>query len=297
MELFKAILEDRPPSGILYHYTDQNGLLGIVSSKEIWASKINYLNDSEEFNAALSLTNDRIKSMVKQNVYDDVIYAEIIESIEASIGINICVCSFSADGDLLDQWRGYCNGGAGFSIGIRYELLNDLAASKGFVIGKCLYEEPDQENLVSELVRDLVAFYKTKLPSRKNHDHKVKFRNEVRSRFSVYAPLIKNKNFLSEREWRLISRGYKEYSDERFGFRVGKSMMIPHYRFPLVMDSADNLEIEELIVGPCPNINLSVQSLKGLLVSKGCVSSNMKPDFSMSNLPNVEATRIPFRNW
>jgi hypothetical protein len=39
---------DSPPP-ILYHYTSQDGLLGILDSKSIWASKVQYLNDEQEF--------------------------------------------------------------------------------------------------------------------------------------------------------------------------------------------------------------------------------------------------------
>ena len=39
----------------LYHYTSQEGLLGILSSKTLWATRIQYLNDSTEFAYTLAL--------------------------------------------------------------------------------------------------------------------------------------------------------------------------------------------------------------------------------------------------
>jgi hypothetical protein len=33
----------------IYHYTNQSGLLGILENRELWATKIHYLNDSTEF--------------------------------------------------------------------------------------------------------------------------------------------------------------------------------------------------------------------------------------------------------
>jgi len=36
------------PEGLLYHYTNQKGLLGILKEKCIWATHLRYLNDMSE---------------------------------------------------------------------------------------------------------------------------------------------------------------------------------------------------------------------------------------------------------
>ena len=45
---------------ILYHYTSQTGLIGMLNTETIWASKIRYLNDSKEFALALELASDEL---------------------------------------------------------------------------------------------------------------------------------------------------------------------------------------------------------------------------------------------
>jgi hypothetical protein len=54
------------PAGLLYHYTDQKGLLGILENKEIWSTHLRYLNDTSEgkivFNAVLNEINSRVDS-------------------------------------------------------------------------------------------------------------------------------------------------------------------------------------------------------------------------------------------
>lgn len=52
---YESLLNEKPDNEILYHYTDQNGLCGIIVSKKVWATNIYYLNDSEEFKAAADL--------------------------------------------------------------------------------------------------------------------------------------------------------------------------------------------------------------------------------------------------
>src|ERR1035441_9693602 len=50
-----------------------------------------------------------------------------------------------------------------------------------------------------------------------------------------YAPILKDKAFSEEREWRIISRPLM-CTGERFDFREGSSMLVPFYRFPLDRD-------------------------------------------------------------
>jgi len=51
-------LEDAKNSAtpkILYHYTSQDGLIGILKDRNLWASKIHYMNDSKEFSQTLHI--------------------------------------------------------------------------------------------------------------------------------------------------------------------------------------------------------------------------------------------------
>src|SRR5688500_426450 len=116
---------DLPP--ILYHYTSQLGLIGMLNKKTIWASKIHYLNDSKEFALALELARDELDRRIKAatskvdcsrlELLRDTIY-----TFEYTIeGVNTCVCCFSKRGDALSQWRGYGGGDAGFSVGFTRE--------------------------------------------------------------------------------------------------------------------------------------------------------------------------------
>jgi hypothetical protein len=45
------------PSGFLYHYTDVHGSKGIIDSQALWATNIYYLNDSQEFDYAITVAN------------------------------------------------------------------------------------------------------------------------------------------------------------------------------------------------------------------------------------------------
>src|SRR5882724_1530284 len=121
----KEILDRHPPH-ILYHYTTQTGLLGIVTGREIWASHTQYLNDVREFRHAIDIVEEELSSMKIDPLYQD--KADLLSEMEQRLregieSINVCVCSFSADGDVLSQWRAYGGGASGFSIGFPGEFL------------------------------------------------------------------------------------------------------------------------------------------------------------------------------
>jgi hypothetical protein len=58
-------LENSDLPEILYHYTSQTGLKGMLNEKTIRASKIHYLNDSKEFRLALDLAGDELDKRIK----------------------------------------------------------------------------------------------------------------------------------------------------------------------------------------------------------------------------------------
>jgi hypothetical protein len=53
----------RTPPPVLYHYSTQQGLLGIIRDKEIWASHTQYLNDVREFRHALDLVKEELSAL------------------------------------------------------------------------------------------------------------------------------------------------------------------------------------------------------------------------------------------
>jgi hypothetical protein len=55
---------DQPkPEGLLYHYTTQQGLLGIFKEQKIWASHLQYLNDKSEGQIFTKLLRDEFERL------------------------------------------------------------------------------------------------------------------------------------------------------------------------------------------------------------------------------------------
>ena len=96
---------DEAPDKPLYHYTDQNGLLGIIKSKEIWATHHQCLNDAQEFVHAKEL----FRGEIAMGAPADPLLAQMLHTLngEGFEGVNLFVASLSEDPDSLAQWRAY----------------------------------------------------------------------------------------------------------------------------------------------------------------------------------------------
>jgi hypothetical protein len=107
-----------PP--VLYHYTTQAGLLGIITSREIWATHTQYLNDSQEFQHAVAVAMSQValKLAAESNEDRKTVLQRMLDGLMPSIEtINVFVCSFSECGDSVAQWRAYGDATGGFAVG------------------------------------------------------------------------------------------------------------------------------------------------------------------------------------
>src|SRR5690349_9331577 len=117
------------PPPVLYHYTDQRGLLGIFETRELWASHSQYMNDQEEFRFALGLIREELA--VREAILGKSdLFAKVQDEIDSEPErANVCVCSFSSKKDDLAQWRAY-GSGSGFAIGFEGAWLREIAQSE-----------------------------------------------------------------------------------------------------------------------------------------------------------------------
>src|SRR5258707_3515022 len=250
------ITGETPPE-FLYHYTSQEGLIGIITRRCIWASKIHYMNDSEEFSMALRLAKAELKkrSETEKEGYLRFRLKDFCYQIRQIKDINVCVCSFSAKDDSLSQWRAYSREGAGYAIGFKTKKLSKVAANSHFSLHKCVYAPIDQQTEINRLIEDFLA-----MP--KDDSVLLKFWEPM----AMLAPLIKDNSFEDEKEWRLISRPPISFSG--LDHRPSRSMIAPYFRLLIGTDQEFDC-LHEVVVGPTPNPELSKESVHSLLESQG----------------------------
>ncbi len=112
-------IESRPPPKMIYHYTNDTGLRGILESKTLWLTSVFDLNDPSELKHGLTLASDRLSGLIKGGRPESTLLASLFADF-ARTGIGeagyFYCCSFSSNGDELGQWRAYADNGRGFAL-------------------------------------------------------------------------------------------------------------------------------------------------------------------------------------
>ncbi|MGA2577765.1 MAG: DUF2971 domain-containing protein [Bryobacteraceae bacterium] len=192
---------------------------------------------------------------------------------------NVCVACFSAARDSLSQWRAYAPHG-GCCIAFSADHLAGLAASTGFQLAPCVYDRGTQLALLHELTRNV----KDEFMRRRGAEQPRSAEEILPKYLTQCAPLLKDPSFEEETEWRLISQQPPLCTSSRFAFREGKSMLVPYYKFSLHRGD-EPIRIEEVIVGPTPEPELAVASIRGFLYSQGIRGTAVK------------SSAVPYRTW
>ncbi|UUE56009.1 MULTISPECIES: DUF2971 domain-containing protein [Pectobacterium] len=272
----------------LYHYTDQSGFMGIFNSRVLWATKIQYLNDSNEYRLAAIIASKIINERIKSESDFDIqfTYQEFLRKIELIYNVNVCVCSLTEKGDLLSQWRGYSKKMGGYSIGFDFEKIKSIANARGFELVKCVYDESEQNEKIESIINNSIALVGEGV---KNGIHR-KSIDFFEGEFIKLAPTLKDKSFAEEAEWRLVSI----VNTMSLSFRAGNSMLIPYST--LCLGSKNELKnmLNEVILGHTPNVNLAKIATQDFLVN-----ALLGPgDFPISFCPfNILESSVPYRNW
>lgn len=287
---------------LLYHYTSQHGLLGILGSKSIWATNTHYLNDHTEFIHALSFASS-VASYFFDSDYWHSFSLMLHKALGELRGESVYVASLSEKPDLLSQWRGYCPGGNGYCIGFDQNLLAEYCEEKGFRFEKCLYRHDDQQAEVTGIITSCMGLFPS-IPYTLEQFHDMgleqqagvmeEFHNrlsgdlkaQAEEALSViceslieFAPRFKNEGFHEEAEWRII---VNEPHDE-VQFRPGPSYVIPYISMDLI--EAKPGILRKIIVGPNPNQSRALKAAEFLVQKYG-----YSPDI-------VTRSNLPFNFW
>jgi hypothetical protein len=272
----------------LYHYTNQTGLLGILESGELWATKVQYMNDSTEFQLALTIAEEQLKARMlgaDESIVQLLMWC--LNHLRNIAQVNICAVSFCKNPDLLSQWRGYSGNEVGFSIGFEAKVLSAFAKTKSCRIGPCIYNQGDRVKIINELIDGLLGAGQGANVS--NYDHLPVAAAFERALIECGA-FFKDSAFFEEDEWRLVTP-VVTYRDGLFRFRSGKSMLVPYY----VLDVSEGSwrdKILEVVVGPAPHPEPSAVAVAGLLIKNGVTSDGL-----IRNQQAVRPSHIPYRSW
>ena len=285
---YPIIFNSNPPK-VLYHYTSQEGLIGVVTNHVLWATDIRYLNDSSEYTYGEDIVK-RVISRRKKGARGDL--KKLFEDFDAAESMfsetRYFVTSLTENGNLLSQWRGYTPNGNGFSLGFSVEKLQEILGKRGeFSLVRCVYHQAEQEELVNQAIDGAIEEWKQRddpLPKVGNATP-IRIYPPVTLRVvcSFIAPVFKSKTFSEEMEWRLV---LTQNDPSKLRFRSGQSMITPYLEINLLADPdrLESMPLSEVIIGPTPHPELAESAVQTLLRSQ-----YFRARISLSD--------IPFRSW
>lgn len=294
---------------ILFHYTNEVGLQGILQNKCLWATDVFSTNDKSEVLLGKKLFNRYIEEWLQTNdrsilAFRNLQYVEenIIRNPDYFKGIFLtCFSStkdeYVLDNGLLSQWRGYGSYAIKFKKDILqeeikkpnydYSLMSDLDEDVRY------YYEEDYKKIEEDKSLSIDEFKKfistdewMKIEQKlKAGEKKSDQQEDIISNAAALALIpkffIKHKGFEEEKERRIVVLPKKE-SDKKIHFHAPyKSHIKLFEKEPEIITKA----IQEIIIGPVSDKKAAERWVRGML-----------EEFGYKDV-KVKCSGIPFRKY
>ena len=244
----------------VYHYTDLNAMINILSKDKIIlrATNVLYLNDPHELLEGIDVINGVLKNKIHPGSFR-----------------SYYLTSFSSNSDSLSMWGMYAANGNGCALAFDYDEL-----SKAYpIMIKCIYGKNDIENHFNSFHRlaqtgVFSSFGGTKL-SKEDDEHN----REVLINNNIISTCLgaKNDAYHYENE----TRGVLYCSDNRrVSFRTRNGYVIPY-----VEVSLPKCALREIVIGPTDKSYLKEQSILHFLQIN---------EYDLDNIKLIKS-KIPYR--
>ncbi len=129
LDEFVAPLNQASPPELIFHYTNDVGLRGILESGQLWLTDIFGLNDPSELDHGVRSTVEFLDEKAAGAPPEAKLFAERFASIRTQRGLqrsaHYFVCSFSAHPYHLRQWITYADNGRGFALAFSCAILEN----------------------------------------------------------------------------------------------------------------------------------------------------------------------------
>lgn len=281
-------LNQRPPSEI-WHYTNSEGLIGILKSGSIYATQVSCLNDNLEQRFFGDLILKRIISTQNQVVDENLsilrnLAIEALSNRDFSSASHFVAC-FSEVEDDLNQWRGYGGGECGYAIGFKVDgILKALQYRNNSILLPLVYDETKHLLLANDVVMWAEKYYLQGI-NRGGID-KNRWAREFFTAFAleldIFASMFKHPKFFREEEHRIATL-LGDLERGSLIFQQKRTLLARHLPLDLKVGSPALLPLSRIFVGPGPAQRVSKVSVGDLLLQCG-----------YADIP-VELSTVPYR--
>lgn len=258
--------------GSIYHYTDINGITGILENGCLWATHYDYTNDSSELRIFPTLLNSWIAenhppgwNAIKDRMIES--FYRMVEG-ESSKSIPFISSFCNDDGNTLSQWRGYGKNN-GYSIGFHYETLEkykqiimDRSAIDFIDIRKVAYGYTHYSKDFDKDMTDFIKIFNTYYDDRFNNfiphlplsSSQIEALNEAHIIYYKWLVSSKHSYFSEEKEFRIVlfvpkREKYIDNTKQRISIkdRHSADTIIPYVE---IFKEIKHLPINRIVIGP-----------------------------------------------
>ena len=252
-----------PRPDVLYHYTNVDGALGLLNSRNVWAGHIDFTNDFLE----LKYSRKRIFEIFKkeddkgdEDFWKPHLNEEKLKQVWG--GVEAFIFSLCADGKKASQWRTYGAQGHGLAIGFDTRGLPEFFSEDvSIALLKIQYSDQQFRESVLRIVREFDTVVST-LVLDINGDAYRQFSEILYVALLGLSLSFKTRHHKDEEEYRIVYYKHAgQFSDQAFGdgnstyetkFRAagGPLLQVSEYIAPYVeLPYSDAFPIRKIIVG------------------------------------------------
>jgi hypothetical protein len=277
----------------LFHYTSTNALLSILKNKQLWVTRSDFLNDSQEIKYMSNVLEQVIKELEsKHSEYSNRMDGKgsflsiLIEQLgKVANGISndiedvaqIYILSLSENKDSLTLFSNYSNF-EGYNIGFKTDELINLFESRNtkknnsiqlLCRGKVNYNVENQVEIILNEILDVYNTLFQKLVSKGYRTiDEIIFKDIMQQTIyrilvsiKMYALIFKHPAFCHEEEYRMVFFVDSVHQQKNVKYRANNSIIIPYVELQL----GNNVPVSSITIGPKNNIDVAMKSIECFL--------------------------------
>ena len=291
----KTVEKDRS----LFHYTDANGLIGIIETQSLFATHADFLNDSTECRSILAVLLPRLEAELReltptlvergifhpsvQTDYGDAIYRQEAENMlramvqAANNTAPFFITSFcihepgtqAYEHGLLSQWRGYARGG----FAIEFDELgvdrlnreeNERFRYAGILTDSVSYRDHEKSVPADRFSGLAGALLKGLFPESVEKLSEVvgkKVIDDFARSFLSIAPFLKDATFEEENEFRIVAMCNRPKVFEESEKRKVKPIKFRSRAAGQVVPYISLYQKPKSLLGSQPKVKLPIKSI------------------------------------
>ena len=258
---FLGTLESQEPPSIIYHYTNDVGLRGILETGQLWLTDIFSLNDPSELSHGFSHAIKAMNAKAANGPPESRTFAKNFAAFALQGGIqkaaHFFMCSFSSCRDDLGQWRAYADNGRGYALGFDAKALEIGFTKKGKkpIPNNSTFHVIYKDAEVAEIHRQIIEkmFHLISLPRGRNLQNAAinVYMAELQMLLTLHtlraALFFKHEAYANEKEYRFLQI-HKANVPLPVKLKARPYSLVRYREFDWRSTSADALK--EIVVGP-----------------------------------------------